>query len=878
MSLFLRSVKIQSFRKFREPIEIEGLKNGLNLIIEPNETGKSTLLEALRAAFFVRHATKNQLAKSYAPHGEAVGPEVNVRFETQIGPWELRKRFLKGEQIELRGPSGKWEGDAAESQLQELLGFARDTSQKGDPSSYGALGLLWVVQAEALSVTAPGGIVRDTVRATLEAEVGQIMGGPAHTRVLRIIQERYAQYWTPTGKETGRLSAVRDRVKSCLKNLAEDTSSLEALESTFEALETERGRLRILQRDIDLDTDPEDRLKLFQELEVARAAAQVFQTRKAEKAVITGRFVALTAIQDRYAAAVAAETEAGQALENAILQRSSFATEVETAAEKFTQAQAELQALRGERAAAMQAVKDGEEEHRRFRVQEAIADARQRSVLISELDTQCTSAREIRDAAIPAKKLKALEDRERTIVELRAEVDAGSTQIEYRGKGVAASLNGDPWSDGLRTLTEETIIGLPGGAELIIRPPKGTASAKLDLAARLEKQREALLEFGLTSVVDARTRNEASRDATVELRALEAKLEGEAPGNDVIGLAAGQEALKAFLARIYSTEEEAPMVKATLPNVRALKDALDAVHASVTKVEAKQDKALNALQQAEGREKPLARAEAGAESTLQSVKAQKARIQEQPEFPDLTDLIEKESRAESAATVALEAAERHASVHSTPLIERKIAAIDTRAKITLARKNELELRIVELETTAVSEGGRGLAERAQTAKEEADEALLQEQQILQQANTAKLLIDTLNEAQSETARTFVGPVAKRAKKHIERLLPGCDLTFTEDFGLEHVIRAGVREGCGHLSKGTQEQLAVLTRLAFADLLLEQGHPVSLILDDPLVYSDDLRLDLMTDIITEASERMQVILLTCRERAFRHLDAHRIFVR
>jgi uncharacterized protein YhaN len=78
-----------------------------------------------------------------------------------------------------------------------------------------------------------------------------------------------------------------------------------------------------------------------------------------------------------------------------------------------------------------------------------------------------------------------------------------------------------------------------------------------------------------------------------------------------------------------------------------------------------------------------------------------------------------------------------------------------------------------------------------------------------------------------------------------------------------------------LSRGTQEQLGVLTRLAFADMLLDRGFPVSLILDDPLVYSDDARLDAMTEILTEAGKRMQVIVLTCRERAFRHLDANRI---
>jgi len=35
-------------------------------------------------------------------------------------------------------------------------------------------------------------------------------------------------------------------------------------------------------------------------------------------------------------------------------------------------------------------------------------------------------------------------------------------------------------------------------------------------------------------------------------------------------------------------------------------------------------------------------------------------------------------------------------------------------------------------------------------------------------------------------------------------------------------------------------------LAFADLLLEDGAPISLILDDPRLYSDDTRLETMTD--------------------------------
>jgi hypothetical protein len=176
MSLVIRQIAVDGFRKFRTPFAIENLSDGLNIVIEPNETGKSTLLEALRAAFFVRHNTRNQLAQSFAPYGEAVGPEIKVTFDVDGSPWSLTKRFLRSPSLEISSPQGRAQGDDAEAQLNALLGSVRDTSRGGDVSTYGALGLLWVAQTEALAVSGPGQIVRDTIASTLEAEVGSIMG------------------------------------------------------------------------------------------------------------------------------------------------------------------------------------------------------------------------------------------------------------------------------------------------------------------------------------------------------------------------------------------------------------------------------------------------------------------------------------------------------------------------------------------------------------------------------------------------------------------------------------------------------------------------------------------------------------------------------
>ncbi len=72
-----------------------------------------------------------------------------------------------------------------------------------------------------------------------------------------------------------------------------------------------------------------------------------------------------------------------------------------------------------------------------------------------------------------------------------------------------------------------------------------------------------------------------------------------------------------------------------------------------------------------------------------------------------------------------------------------------------------------------------------------------------------------------------------------------------------------------------EQVAVLLRLAYADLLVERGKPAMLILDDALAYSDRHRLEMIFDTLTRAAERMQILVLTCRVDAFSRLGGNRL---
>ena len=56
----LRSLAVNQFKKFTSPTRLEGIEDGLNVVVGPNEMGKSTLLDALRAALFEKYSSRAQ--------------------------------------------------------------------------------------------------------------------------------------------------------------------------------------------------------------------------------------------------------------------------------------------------------------------------------------------------------------------------------------------------------------------------------------------------------------------------------------------------------------------------------------------------------------------------------------------------------------------------------------------------------------------------------------------------------------------------------------------------------------------------------------------------------------------------------------------------
>ena len=211
-----------------------------------------------------------------------------------------------------------------------------------------------------------------------------------------------------------------------------------------------------------------------------------------------------------------------------------------------------------------------------------------------------------------------------------------------------------------------------------------------------------------------------------------------------------------------------------------------------------------------------------------------------------------------------------------PQLEARVARLDRAIKDRRDKRSDLKEKIAGLRSHVEALEGAGLDEAIQ--KKEREFAFYEEEhrRSAREVQVLSLLLSTLRAAEQDAKERYLSPVLNRVRPYLQLLFPGAEITIDENLHLVGLVReAGYQEAFYHLSMGTQEQIAVLIRLAFAEMLVEKGHPATVILDDALVFSDDRRMSRMFDILNMAAENVQVIIFTCREQLFEELGGRQL---
>lgn len=143
--MHLTRLRVEQLRQFRQPYVLDKLTPGLNIFSGPNEAGKSTLVRAIRAAFFERHrSTSVEDLRPWADSSASPSVEIDFTFAGQS--YQLAKSFFAKKRCNLRVGTQAMEGVDAEDYLAKLFGFAFAGKGASKAEHWGIPGLLWVEQ------------------------------------------------------------------------------------------------------------------------------------------------------------------------------------------------------------------------------------------------------------------------------------------------------------------------------------------------------------------------------------------------------------------------------------------------------------------------------------------------------------------------------------------------------------------------------------------------------------------------------------------------------------------------------------------------------------------------------------------------------------
>jgi len=127
----LLSATVRNYRLHRDTtVAFDGSRT---LIGGPNETGKSTLIEAIHRGLFLKATVTGEAQKSMQSSLFPGHPEVEIRFAADGDEYHLIKRFSGGNgTAQLAHVGGTTlQGDAAESRLAQLLGVEEPGGGRG---------------------------------------------------------------------------------------------------------------------------------------------------------------------------------------------------------------------------------------------------------------------------------------------------------------------------------------------------------------------------------------------------------------------------------------------------------------------------------------------------------------------------------------------------------------------------------------------------------------------------------------------------------------------------------------------------------------------------------------------------------------------------
>ncbi|MEO1205582.1 MAG: AAA family ATPase [Pseudomonadota bacterium] len=913
----LRALRVADVGGFVEPVALEGFSGRLDLLLGPNETGKSTLFRALQAVFFQKHSAKGKFLTRLTPVRGGT-PLIEADFEIGGGNWRVTKQFGSGKTAMLQAVGGgaSWRNADAEAKLQELLELS--------DAAPGRFGALWVGQRHGLGVPVLD-VDPDTSRArsageqqallaAIEQEIDDTAGGTLASTVRDLLLEMAKPLLTdsiakpqPDGpKAKPRRDGPLDRA---LRHCSDLEEALEVARTR--AAETAESRLRLeaIERELSQVMAPDvakkrvDRVgELRRKFEAAQKAAD--------------RLKLLTTERDRADAVATREEAAFQQYCEGLETVHSLLKRRDALRDKRDHLVADIKTLEDQQVVFAHDVDHAEQTVVQAR---AVYDAQvysQRCAEIrkeqSRLRLELDRARRLEDdvhrfhavlrSSRVTSELRETARRAQRDIELAENrMDAASTwlNVEYLpGKSGDIAIGDAPLSAGTPVrITSPTDVVIAGVGRLMLSPGDnndiGDAKAQCDAAQRLLS--DALQAADVADLDALEAMFAARAEAERALSDAVATLNGIAP-----------DGLRTFEARLGELEDmltdlgDGSDIEAEIlagddigsdgvaadidPGSMRTSVPLPVLEARVRQFKLDRDAARARLSQAEQTFKTSALALEHCQDKLRDCETKilefEGHLGPSDERANMSDALR--IAGEDARLVAREAQLAVVAARDDVLDGAALEALQAQVKeaeqcVTEAADRAQLLKDERAERLALimAFDEDGQSQRVDQLEGELARARREATRLTNYAEGLKLAIGALDRARAQSHDRFARPVYRALAPFLEALFDDAEVVFDKDFRPVEICRNGADDAFDLLSDGTQEQIGLLVRLAFGRVFAEAGQSTPIILDDPLAYADDERLAKTFRALEAASAHQQIFLMSCRQSVFRKLGGHTV---
>lgn len=868
--MYFKSIRVENVRSVNH-VHIEDIpRSGVVVIFGPNERGKSTIMEAINAALYYKHNSKNRDIRALEQIGSAEPPRVVVTMQVGEVLCELDKQFCKKTHCRLTLLEPTQEtifGNEAEEKLQQILHDNMDVAlaralfvrQGGLLEELDAIGLPSLTKA------------LDSATGT-DAET--MTGDSALVRLAKAESKRY--YSEKTAAPSKLLKEPLAALEEAQQRLVETQQAVANLHTTVDDYERATASLAKQEK---LIPQRKRELKEYED-QAAHAERLVEQLHAAQARLETARLEHAAVHRE-----MAERQQAEQAHTEAEQELAALLPRVEEAAAAVEKERATVAALRSRIAQAQRQREEAHTSHaaavaavERLRAAQQLQELKQLDRTVAQLREAVASATAQRpEHPVSKAALAGIHKAEQSLREAQIQRRAAAARLKIAAvAGAEVEINGnrvsleEGWED---SVTDPTTVAV-GQVTMTVEP--GAALDEIhqqveDAQAALDRQ---LSQARVADVAEATRIFEKDETLAKEIKDLESRLEATIGTHDMEQVAAdivrltqlsspaeGEEEHNSPLSVAQAQEKQQQAATALAEAEQALKEA-----------EAALGPWLESDQKAQ-----LVRLETSVEHAKEQLERAAARLAQQG-TAHAEELAEKFKKAAAKLSRAEAEAEDLAveSAQSNPETARQLVA-GARAAVESAEA----ARVREKENIARYRSAIDIATGAAEDRDRAEAALAAArdnyEQVQLRAQGAKLLADLLVEHQARAQTKYTEPFSREMER-LSAVVFGPDYTFNINDRLQVDSRS---HGHQHLdidmlSSGAQEQVAMLARLAVAEIVSTTGQSVPVFFDDALGYSDDQRLQRMGVVLSQCGKNHQIFVLTCVPERYSYVSGKQEF--